>query len=399
MFRRHSGGGETEFSMTKTIDSPFGDPARFRRIPSRYPAPGFESDGLEALFYDGPEWQGRPTRVFAWYGRPEGASAQHPVPGIVLVHGGGGTALPDWVRLWNSRGFAAIAMDNCGGVPGWSENPYYRERWPRHAHSGPAGWGNMADSGLPPSEQWMFHAVASTLSARALLASFPEVDADNIGLTGISWGAVIGCNAAGLEEKFRFAIPVYGCGFFNLPESRITDLGENSEERDEWFRLWDPGFRLPAASMPFLWLTDAEDTAFPLPAWQRSTTATAGEFRCSLRIDYPHDHTRCWSSKTIFDFAHSVIEGKPLPAFEPVRSAGRKLSVRFNDAKRGIRSAQLCYTRASGAWQDRRWHPLPAEQNADGEFSAEMPPLTTAAFFQCRDGNDCLWSSGLLEFK
>ena len=385
--------------MTITKLSPFGDPAQFHRTPQCYPAPGFEAEGVEALFYDGPEYQGHPTRAFAWYGRPAAASAEHPVPGVVLIHGGGGTALPDWVRLWNAHGFAAISMDNCGGVPAWHENPYYRQRWPRHAHSGPEGWGKMADASLPPSEQWMFHAVASALHARSLLASFPEIDAENIGLTGISWGAVIGCITAGLEKQFRFAIPVYGCGFFNVPESSLTEKDENKEQRDEWFRLWDPGRYLPAAAMPFLWLTDAEDMAFPLPGWQRSSAATAGDVRRSLRIDYPHDHTRCWSSKTIFDFARSVVGKKPLPSLEPVRISGRELQTRFHDAGRGIDSASLCFTRAAGTWQDRRWHSLPVQIRNDGTLFAELPPLSTAAFLQCRDGNGSLWSTELLEFQ
>ena len=379
-----------------TTATAFGDVTLFHRLPKRHPAPGFEAEGVEAFFYDGPCCGGRATRIFAWYGRPENASPEHPVPGVVLIHGGGATALPDWVRLWNSHGFAAISMDTCGGVPAWNENPYCRPQWPRHAHSGPAGWGNLADSEQPPAEQWMFHAVASALLARTLLASFPEVDAENIGLTGISWGAVIGCNAAGLEERFRFAIPVYGCGFFNLPESRLVGTGESDRQRDRWFQLWDPGRHLSAAAMPFLWLTGAEDSAFPLPAWQRSSAAPQGTVCRSLRIDYPHDHTRCWSSKTIFDFARSTVEGKRLPSFGPVSRDGENLHVRFDRAGRGIRSVELCFTRAAGAWQDRRWHTLPAKADGD-EISAELPQLTTAAFFQCRDANGALWSSELLE--
>jgi hypothetical protein len=33
------------------------------------------------------------------------------VPGIVLLHGGGGTAFESWVKLWVDRGYAAIAID------------------------------------------------------------------------------------------------------------------------------------------------------------------------------------------------------------------------------------------------------------------------------------------------
>ena len=30
------------------------------------------------------------------------------VPGMVLVHGGGGTAFASWVKRWNDRGYAAM---------------------------------------------------------------------------------------------------------------------------------------------------------------------------------------------------------------------------------------------------------------------------------------------------
>ncbi len=382
----------------KNLISTLWNPTDFNRLSRRYPAPGFRQEGVEPLFYDGPPRQGRPTRVFAWYGYPADASAAHPVPGIVLIHGGGATALADWVRLWNARGFAAIAMDNCGGVPGWSPNPYSRPEWPRHAHSGPAGWGRLEESGLPPQEQWMYHAVTSVLNARTLLASFPEVDASNIGWTGISWGAVIGCIAAGLVPEFRFAIPVYGCGLWNMPESNLTGHGETGPQREEWFRLWDPAHYLPGATTPFLWLTDAEDAPFPLSAWLRSSRIPAGPNFRSLRIDYPHDHTRCWSSGTIFDFAESVIAGAPLPGWEPPQQTGGTISAAFTPADRRIEAAELCFTRGAGCWQDRRWHAVPAMAGAN-LVEAELPPLVRAAFLRIRDDRGSLWSSDVLEWE
>lgn len=363
--------------------------------PCRYAALGFEQPGVEALFFDGPEYQGHTTRVFAYIGFPEGACAEHPVPGVVLIHGGGATALADWVRLWNARGFAAIAMDNCGGVPSWSENPYCRkEGWPRHAYSGPSGWGGLASSGLPYHEQWMFHAVSSALNARHLLAAFPEVDEEQIGWTGISWGAVIGCIASGVEKRFRFAIPVYGCGFFNTAESAVFETGESELQRDAWFQIWDPAHYLAEAAMPFLWVTGTEDPAFPLSCWLKSSKLPIGTNCCSLRTDYIHDHTQSWSSKTIFDFARSIVTGRWLPRFSsPEISAGRFCISLLPG--REICSATLCFTCASGAWRDRRWHTLSAEVNAR-EISAELPILTQAAFLQCFDNNRCLWSSAVL---
>jgi cephalosporin-C deacetylase-like acetyl esterase len=63
---------------------------------------------LRAVYFDGLPYQGAPTKVFAWLGLPENRSGK--VPGIVLVHGGGGTAFKEWVKLWNDHGFAAISI-------------------------------------------------------------------------------------------------------------------------------------------------------------------------------------------------------------------------------------------------------------------------------------------------
>jgi len=69
--------------------------------PAVFPAPGFAAPDVRALFFESVPCHGRPTRVFAWMGVPRpqpGATC----PGIVLLHGGGGTAFDEWARLWNA---------------------------------------------------------------------------------------------------------------------------------------------------------------------------------------------------------------------------------------------------------------------------------------------------------
>ncbi|MDD3155016.1 MAG: hypothetical protein PHS41_09115, partial [Victivallaceae bacterium] len=113
----------------------------FRACPKAYPAEVTCWPTVQEGFLDGVPWRGRPTRFYACWSLPQGASPENPAPGIVLVHGGGSSALPDWVDLWSKRGYAAISMDNCGGVPAWAACKCYRTNWPRHEYSGPAGWG------------------------------------------------------------------------------------------------------------------------------------------------------------------------------------------------------------------------------------------------------------------
>ena len=72
-------------------------------------AGGFAStEDLKAIYFDTLDWKGKPTKVFAWLGIPKNSGSK--LPAIVLVHGGGGSAYRQWVKLWNAHGFAAISI-------------------------------------------------------------------------------------------------------------------------------------------------------------------------------------------------------------------------------------------------------------------------------------------------
>lgn len=132
--------------------------------PAVHEGTGFQADGaVRPLFFDALDWEGKPTRAFAWIGLPAGASKEKPAPGIVLVHGGGGTAYTDWVKEWNEQGFAAISI----AVEGQTEQKGQSgAKWQRHEHGGPARSGTYSDFTKPIEDQWMYHAVADTILAR-----------------------------------------------------------------------------------------------------------------------------------------------------------------------------------------------------------------------------------------
>jgi len=56
-----------------------------------------------AIFYDGLPWKGNRRVCFAWYGAPARKGAER-LPAMVLVHGGGGTAFANWVKLVERSG-------------------------------------------------------------------------------------------------------------------------------------------------------------------------------------------------------------------------------------------------------------------------------------------------------
>ena len=76
-----------------------------------------QEQGVQAYFLQSAPYNSEATYVFAFVGIPATATKDNPVPGVVLVHGGGGTAFYDWVKMWNDKGYAAIAIDTEGRIP------------------------------------------------------------------------------------------------------------------------------------------------------------------------------------------------------------------------------------------------------------------------------------------
>ena len=118
--------------------------------------------------------------------------------------------------------------------------------------------------------------MANIVSANSLIGSLAEVDAECIGLTGISWGAHLASLAASIDNRFRFAVFVYGCGFLDKDCECIPGPDEEEIENgclDEWFRLWDPKHHLERIRIPILWLTGTNDPYYPLLSFRKSYIA------------------------------------------------------------------------------------------------------------------------------
>lgn len=368
------------------------DLQRLSKPPSVSPSVDIPSEGVEAIFFEGVSFRGNPTKVFAYYGLPSRDSqSQHSdrVPGVVLIHGGGGTAFANWVKLWNSRGYAAIAMDVCGCVPVGTYG-----NWQRHPEGGPPGWdASFTQIDEPVEDQWQTHAVSAVLLAHSFLRSLPEVDADRIGVTGISWGGYLTCIVAGVDDRFQCAVPVYGCGFLGDNSVWLPTLESIGKERAEkWLNRWDPSVYLPKSKIPMLWVNGTNDFAYPMDSWQRSAQLHQPS-TLSLRIRMPHGHGVAGENpEEIHVFMNSFLKGgAPFPSFEEVLLKGPIASARYQ-TKVGITKAELCYTKDFGKWQDRNWESIPAKIE-DGRVSAEIPMNAHVWYFNLFDERDCVVST------
>jgi len=359
--------------------------------PQVYPAPNFQAPGVRALFFEGLPWKGNPTRVFAWYGVPSNATAAR-VPAMVLVHGGGGTAFADWVRLWTARGYAAIALDTCGSMPSSPDSHQPR----RHEFAGPPGWDASFDQiDWAENDQWTYHAIADIVLAHSLLRSFPEVDPKRIGITGISWGGYLTAIAASVDPRFRFAVPVYGCGF--LGESSLwgpTFQKLGSEKAKKWLELWDPSIYLSRAKMPFLWVTGTNDVGYPLGSFQKTYRLPHGLRTLSVHLRMPHSHEDGWKPEEIFAFANQVVNsGTPLTRVLSQARDQQRAWIKFK-SKSPVVHAELLYTLDNGIWKDRDWLVIPT-QIIPGKamVQATLPAGVRVFFFNLTDARGLVVSS------
>ena len=241
---------------------------------------------IKSILYRGPDYEGRETRVFAYIGVPDVPKGKK-VPGIVLVHGGGGGAFEAWVRLWNARGYAAIAMDTVGSE---SINQYGGKKMEMGC---PTYWGDFANINKPIKDQWGYHAVANVILANSLLRSYPQVDKNNIGITGISWGGYLTCIASSVDTRFKYAIPIYGCGFLDVCSQATIGplLGQNEEDINKWLNLWDPKVYLKERVVPIHWIVSNADAAYAILGVKKSYECIPNNKKTiTIKDLLPHDH-------------------------------------------------------------------------------------------------------------
>jgi len=331
--------------------------ADLKKTPQHWEASTAEP-GVKAVWIAGPPYQGKPTRAFAYYGIPNGGT---PVPGMVLIHGGGGTAFAEWVRMWNREGFAAVAIDTVGTRPDKAETNPWNPTRTRHEFAGPAGWGDFANVDAPLTDQWSYHAVAVSVLAHSFLRAQPGVNAGRIGVTGISWGGYLTSIVASVDDRFRFGIPVYGCGFLSEDSAWLNDFEKLGPARARsWTRMWDPSSYLPMNRHPLFWINGTNDFAYVMSSWQKSYRLPHGERLLSLQVRMKHSHPDGAKPGEIFAYAKwKLLGGPPLVAIAKQGTAADKVWATWKGASRPIR-AELCYTRDTMRWQDRIWTTIPA---------------------------------------
>ncbi|MEF3308066.1 acetylxylan esterase [Paenibacillus sp. GYB004] len=373
--------------MKMKMDRPFVSPWNFKQLhrsPRIYLSDVTAANGIRSMFYEGLPYKGKETRIFAYYGVPEAAEGER-LPAVVLVHGGGGTAFEEWVQLWMKRGYAAIAMDLEGNVPDQSEGGMKRIR---HTMPGPAREGIFLDCDEPVGEQWMYHAAAACILAHSFMRTIPAVDQDRIGITGISWGGIVTSLVAGLDSRFAFAVPVYGCGFLyeahNQWGERFVEMGEASAESVK--RQTEPSAYFSRVTMPTLWVNWLYDPHFGMNIFSKSYRHAKNGIEQSGLCIYPqlgHSHPLGWKPDEIYAFADSIVRGgiRLLRLGDPVEHDGTVYVVYDSAVGNEPVLAELLFTRNCDNWQQCEWITVDCTLDRAGRRVHIRLPLDAKAYF------------------
>ncbi|CAG7644511.1 alpha/beta hydrolase family protein [Paenibacillus allorhizosphaerae] len=363
------------------------DLQKLYQSPQSFPAYEMNDDEIQAVLLEGMPYQGRPTRFFAYYSVPAAVPGET-VPAMVLVHGGGGTAFKEWVQLWNARGYAAIAMDLEGHLPTAKNSDGTR---PQHEWSGPSRQGEFQDFALPTEDQWMYHAAADVILAHSFLRSLDHVDCARIGITGISWGGIVTGIVAGVDDRFAFGVPVYGCGYLYESSNKYGQsfAAMPADDSQKIKNLWDPSAYLPRVSFPMLWLTWSGDPHFPLHLFSKSYVTARNGFQASgmsIHFELGHSHAAGWKRQEIYSFADQMTRGgTPLPQVLRYESGERRATVGYSSGN-PVLKAELYYATDTSDWFEMQWNCTEAAVDANAsEIHAAIPEGTAAYFIQLTD--------------
>ena len=364
----------TAFGQLRDDPSKYWDMAKLKNAPAYRDAgfPDSEYPGLRSILYDGITTDGKAKKLFAYIGIPSGPVPKGGFPGLVIAHGGLGTAFGWVAEYFMKRGYVVICMD-----------------WKNQRPVSPSGSKRKA---LPGGEEKNHEKnavanVSNLILAHSLLLSLPQVDKNRTAYIGSSWGSWYGVMAASADPRFKLSIQLF-CG----------DYGAKAWGSDKMIN----GRFLHAAKCPMYWLAGAGDqNVTPVSlnfAWQECPKL----WNKSLIMRLPHSVKEVRSEVISRVLDHFFKGGPELPLLGKNQIRDGIISAPLLKVGKGVKKAFLCYTcdTVRPAYK-RKWQSIPAKIEGN-RLSARIPQNTVQCYLTAYDSenlNGYCCGSGELWFK
>ncbi len=348
-------------------------------------------------------------------------------PGLLVLHGGGGSAEVEKAMAWAQRGYVAVAPD----LPGIAEPKKLidsKGKW-NSLKYGEGRWKANPDG----SESVIFDAVLAAMKSLYLLRAQTDVNPARMGVVGISWGGYMTTMVCGLAgEQVRAGFAVFGCGFYDLtaqlngPKSTLGAMP--MAERERWLRDLDAGRRAPGIKAAFFIAGAANDFFYWPRAVQATLNAIPGEknhlFAPNANHKVPLPGGTVFSNKSAEAFKPTPFQpyptpsgskanwlamevpffdyylkgvGKPLPKVSVVKT-GDPLVARFQvSALNPLTKLEVYWAKPNPDVMKREWLALPAGNVGGQTYEAKLPAAAAEWFAVVSDDRPVTVSSDLIQ--
>ena len=331
--------------------------------------PGSKVPGMRDILVDGFGPNDARAEFFCYYALPEAPMPQGGYPAVLLVHGGGGTAYPNYVDMWRKLGFAVLAPDLRNARPAADKvADCLKKEMPWPAETYPLAGGKRND---------VLANVKNLYVANTLLRRMPEVNPDKTVYVGLSWGSWLGGILAAIDSRPNGYVMIY-CADKRIDREAYID-----------------GSFLHLAKKPMYWAAWSHDpNAWPEHHQLAFETCPTYD-GCTIENAYGHGHLGFGYGAVQRMALHYAVGETPLPRLgKPVFRDGR-LRAKILGRGKGVTRASVWYTFDGfgvNAWE-RRFVSAPADCVGD-EVSALLPADAQIAYLSAYEADEGRYHDG-----
>ena len=252
------------------------------------------------FYMAGAPFNGKPTKIYAFYSRPE---KRGKYPAVLELHGAGyGKLSPEAAIGYAKNGFCCLAIEWFGQTPKGQtprQPPFSPYDSPGKMAVKLPGQKNQPRLAVDPKLDGIRNGVMFARRATMFLKSRPEVDSERLCISGKSAGAHLTLLVLGVEPSFKAAAAEYGCGFIrDLPGYFGGYFGPlvlcRKEGQDAWLAALDPKHSIANYQAKVLLVSGTDDIFFWMPVVLKTYRAIPTDKRLLMLPNDNHSQVGNW---------------------------------------------------------------------------------------------------------